>query len=238
MKKRQLYIYMILSTLLFTLAIFLYAFDHTVVFSQVEYIIFFIAYFINLFVLIYLYVNKDDEVSDKVFMFVDWIRFVSMSLMLLLIPFMYFISFPTVEQNSMLETLHPDDKVLVYHYNFEIERGDVVVAFVDDNLIVKRVAAVPGDLVTFEEDDQNGDYRIYINGKLYDYQWDENVEVSHRIFSISNDLDENGYVKDNEYILLGDNQNVSFDSWGFGTVNNEDIYGLVVYKIWPFGGIS
>jgi len=238
MKKQQLYIYMIVSTFLFTLAIFLYAFDQTVVFSKVEYIIFFIAYFINLFVLIYLYIHKDDDVSDKVFIFVDWIRFVSMSLMILLLPFMYFISFPTVEQNSMLDTLHPDDKVLVYHYNFEIERDDVVVAFVDDNLIVKRVAAVPGDLVTFEKDNQSGDYRIYINGKLYDYQWDEDVEVSHRMFSISNDLDENGYVKDNEYILLGDNQNVSFDSWGFGTVNSKDIYGLVVYKIWPFGGIS
>lgn len=238
MKKQRLYIYMALNILLLLTSIILFIFDRTVIFSNIEYVIFMIAFGIHSIVLAYFYFQIDNDLSDRVFMFADWVRFVSFSLMLLLLPIMFFVSFPTVQQDSMLETLHPNDKVLVYHYNFDIQRDDIVVAYVDGSLIVKRVAAVPGDHITFSDRDESGNYRIYINGKLYDYQWDDDYEVSHYQFAILNDLDDQGYVKDHQYILLGDNQNVSYDSWGFGTVDQDQIYGRVIYKLWPFGGIS
>lgn len=238
MKKQRLYIYMALDILLLLTSIILFIFDRTVIFSNIEYIIFMIAFGIHSIVLAYFYFQIDNDLSDRVFMFADWVRFVSFSLMLLLLPIMFFVSFPTVQQDSMLETLHPNDKVLVYHYNFDIQRDDIVVAYVDGSLIVKRVAAVPGDHITFSDRDESGNYRIYINGILYDYQWDDDYEVSHYQFAILNDLDDQGYVKDQQYILLGDNQNVSYDSWGFGTVDQDQIYGRVIYKLWPFGGIS
>lgn len=238
MKKQRLYIYMALDILLLLTSIILFIFDRTVIFSNIEYVIFMIAFGIHSIVLAYFYFQIDNDLSDRVFMFADWVRFVSFSLMLLLLPIMFFVSFPTVQQDSMLETLHPNDKVLVYHYNFDIQRDDIVVAYVDGSLIVKRVAAVPGDHITFSDRDESGNYRIYINGILYDYQWDDDYEVSHYQFAILNDLDDQGYVKDHQYILLGDNQNVSYDSWGFGTVDQDQIYGRVIYKLWPFGGIS
>lgn len=238
MKKQRLYIYMALDILLLLTSIILFIFDRTVIFSNIEYVIFMIAFGIHSIVLAYFYFQIDNDLSDRVFMFADWVRFVSFSLMLLLLPIMFFVSFPTVQQDSMLETLHPNDKVLVYHYNFDIQRDDIVVAYVDGSLIVKRVAAVPGDHITFSDRDESGNYRIYINGILYDYQWDDDYEVSHYQFAILNDLDDQGYVKDQQYILLGDNQNVSYDSWGFGTVDQDQIYGRVIYKLWPFGGIS
>lgn len=238
MKKQRLYIYMALDILLLLTSIILFIFDRTVIFSNIEYIIFMIAFGIHSIVLAYFYFQIDNDLSDRVFMFADWVRFVSFSLMLLLLPIMFFVSFPTVQQDSMLETLHPNDKVLVYHYNFDIQRDDIVVAYVDGSLIVKRVAAVPGDHITFSDRDESGNYRIYINGNLYDYQWDDDYEVSHYQFAILNDLDAQGYVKEHQYILLGDNQNVSYDSWGFGTVDQDQIYGRVIYKLWPFGGIS
>jgi len=44
-------------------------------------------------------------------------------------------------------------------------------------------------------------------------------------------------LKDNEYFVLGDNRNYSFDSRSWGSLQKAEIVGLVRLRLWPFNKV-
>ena len=46
------------------------------------------------------------------------------------------------------------------------------------------------------------------------------------------------YIGDDEYFLMGDNRDESYDSRRFGPVPEEDIVGKVWFRGWPFSRVS
>ena len=123
----------------------------------------------------------------------------------------------TVSGHSMDYTLEDGQKLWVNRLPWvSYERGDVVIARENGTPIVKRVIGVAGDRVQFVGDD------LYVNDKLVKepYVTDANYDK--------------GILKDvvtlgeDEYILLGDNRDVSNDSRYFGAVKGNSIKGKVV----------
>ena len=98
---------------------------------------------------------------------------------------------PTIKRNSY---------VFGYRIFTDIGRGDIVVFQRDNRINVKRVAAVPGDLV-------------YINDNNHSVFVNESKETATRVF----------IVPDGCYFVLGDNREDSFDSqyWDFPFINEE-----------------
>ena len=45
-------------------------------------------------------------------------------------------------------------------------------------------------------------------------------------------------MSNNKYIVLGDNRAVSYDSRRFGEIDRKDIYGHVLFRIYPFSQIN
>ena len=122
----------------------------------------------------------------------------------------------TVSGHSMDYTLEDGQKLWVNRLPWvSYERGDVVIARENGTPIVKRVIGVPGDRVQFVGDD------LYVNGQLIQEPYVTDVNYDKGM------LKEVISLGDDEYILLGDNRDVSNDSRYFGAVKSSSIKGKV-----------
>lgn len=124
-----------------------------------------------------------------------------------------------VNGESMESTLYDGDFVLVNKIGlwFGIDRFDIVVVKYEDDTIIKRVIGLPGETVKYASN------VLYIDEK----------EVKTPIeFEITDDFTMK--AGENEYIVLGDNRNVSKDSRVIGPVNRKNIKGKVKLVLFPF----
>ena len=114
------------------------------------------------------------------------------------------------------------------NFGLKFQRGDVVV-FSQNNEgdIVKRIIGLPGDSIRMV----GGEF--IINGKAADEQFETlNYEKK------DGDFIKNGgnsvTLKADEFFLVGDNRDLSFDSRSLGPINLKHIKGKVIVKILPF----
>lgn len=198
--------------------------------------------------IIFLSKKEDEDKHSRLLETFDWLGFTLQSFSIILILFMFFFFSSTVKQSSMYPTLQEGNIVIASQFNYEPARGDIVIISVDpikhpgetEKLLVKRIAAMPGDLVTFLESVQDGGYKILINGVIYRHDGTDYIArtTGNEIEAMTASLDENGYVKENQYLVFGDNEANSKDSRNLGAFDREDLIGHVILRLWPFGVIS
>jgi signal peptidase I len=136
-----------------------------------------------------------------------------------------------VQGTSMEPLLQDGERIVVnkFVYRFRpIERGDVVVFWYprDPSVsFVKRVVALPGDLVEI----RGGD--LVINGLPVKEPY---LPESFR------DHDSHGpvEVRKGYYFVLGDHRRSSNDSRSWGEVPEKYIYGRAVFRFWPLSKIG
>ncbi len=130
----------------------------------------------------------------------------------------YLLQLALIQGESMAPAYHHMQIVLVSKLSQNYSRGDVVVFRKDDigGLLIKRVAAVPGDEVQISKG------RLFVNGKTV-----ENLEL----------IDEAGRAEtmivlgEDQYFVLGDNVNQSIDSRSgkIGDISQTQILGRVIF---------
>ena len=152
----------------------------------------------------------------------------------------------------MFPNINIDDRVLVVKdeiIDYEYSIGDIVVFYAPQssiplstdllvsnlkiwNLItqsevndqatvyIKRIVGTPGDLINIES---NGS--IFVNDIELEIQNVKNTNNGD-IFDIK--------LSENEYFLVGDNRENSFDSRMFGPISRDRIIGKAYLKIYPF----
>ncbi len=152
-----------------------------------------------------------------------------------------------IPSESMVNTLHIDDRVLVnkLSYRFgDIERGDVVVferppgagGEIDD--FIKRVIALPGETVTLV----NG--QVFIDGVLLDEPYVEGVQTIPLTSAIisrgctNTPGPDRCTLADGWYFVMGDNRNSSVDSRSFGPIDEDTVVGRAFLKVWPLGDLG
>ncbi|MEY2976570.1 MAG: signal peptidase I [Prochlorotrichaceae cyanobacterium] len=139
-----------------------------------------------------------------------------------------------IPSGSMLPTLQINDRLIIdkvsYHF-VQPHRGDIVVfspteALREKNFkdaFIKRIIGLPGDTVEVA----NG--TVFVNGEALpenylqdypNYQWGPEV------------------VPPDQYLVLGDNRNNSFDSHLWGFVPRENIIGRAVVRFWPLNRLG
>ncbi len=151
-----------------------------------------------------------------------------------------------VRQVSMEPNLHEGQRVLVSrwgHWSLWLadvaqaadsqagagpalfERGQIVVfqpvAGPGDIPLIKRVIGLPGDEVLVR------DGQVWLNGERLDEPYLNGLPTGCRRYC--GPL----VVPPGHYFVMGDNRPNSFDSRGFGPVNQEQIIGRVVLRYWP-----
>ena len=138
-----------------------------------------------------------------------------------------------VDGRSMENTLNDKDNLIVdkISYRFkEPKRFDVIVfPYQKRNYFIKRIIGLPGETVNIDEDGN-----IFINGVLLEENYGKEKIKDPGIASRPIVLGEN------EYFVLGDNRNDSFDSRYFevGNVKKENIIGRAWLRIYPFNKIG
>lgn len=124
-----------------------------------------------------------------------------------------------VNGSSMEPTLYNNELVLINKIglNKGIDRYDIVVVKYENSTIIKRVIGLPYETVEYIND------TLYIDGEIVntkvDFEYTKDFKLT---------------AGKNEYIVLGDNRNISKDSRIIGPVKERDIIGKVDLVLFPF----
>lgn len=163
----------------------------------------------------------------------DYIRLAVYTIICLIVVYFvlsFIVQRTVVNGDSMYPALNDGESLMVNKLAYklgEVERFDVVVfphyneTKGEEVYYIKRVIGMPGELIQID----NG--LIYINGELlsesYGY-YDKDLPYYNGI------AEEEFYIGEDEYFVLGDNRNNSDDSRTIGCVNKDIIIGEAVYE--------
>ena len=129
---------------------------------------------------------------------------------------------------SMNGTLDSGD-IVISVKSSKMETGDVIAFYYNNNILVKRVMANPGDWVDIDKDGN-----VYVNNVLIEEPYldekaygETNIELPYQ-------------VPEGKIFVMGDNRSVSIDSrnTSIGCVAEEQIVGKIVFRVWPFTGLG
>lgn len=165
----------------------------------------------------------------------EWFEEIIMAVVAVVLVFAFLFRVVTVNGDSMLPNYEENDKLIISGMFYEIERGDVVVVVnVLEKPIIKRVIALPGQVVDIDNDTGT----VSVDGVALDESaYTENgITVSYG----SEMLEFPQTVPEGCVFVLGDNRSISQDSryLSVGMVDSRNILGKAELRIYPFDRIG
>ncbi len=167
----------------------------------------------------------------------EWMEAIAFALAIVVILFTFVFRVVSVSGGSMDSTLANGDRLLVNSMFYEPEQGDIVIVVKEteqtSDPIIKRVIACPGQTVRYD----SSTHVVYVDGQPLD----ESAYVDEdKNGGASAWLSEEVTLGEDEYIVMGDNRAISFDSRDqrLGAVSRDDILGEVLVRIYPFNSIG
>lgn len=131
-----------------------------------------------------------------------------------------------VSGDSMRPNLTDGEMLIVRKIGYKkdnIKRFDIVVIKEDNEEIIKRIIGLPGEHISYKNN------KLYVN--------DEIVKEDYKFYSTDDfNLEEIctcHKIPYGKYLVLGDNRPISKDSRIIGLVDEKDIFGEAIFRIWP-----
>lgn len=183
---------------------------------------------------------KDDASSDDEELFVtkkkdgflkeffEWTQAIAVAVVLALVINQFVFSVVEVQGASMEPTLNQSERLFVFKTFYKPKNKDIVIIKSEQlgKYIVKRVIATEGQII--DVDEETG--AVYVDGVLQEEPYikdDSNFYIGTTgIYPLE--------VPENHVFVMGDNRANSMDSRVLGVINNEEIMGKAVFRIWPF----
>lgn len=177
--------------------------------------------------------EEEFSLKDEI---VDVITYIGIAFFLVAILIQFVVQRDVVDGESMMNTLQDEDNILVDKLTYQFsdpQRFDVVLfpyGEGDEELcFIKRVIGLPGETVQIS---RSGD--IFIDGEfLEEYYGFEDIQQDKRYLAAD------GYtLQEDEYFVMGDNRNNSYDSRQIGGIKRDDIIGRAVFRIYPLKSLG
>lgn len=167
----------------------------------------------------------------------ELVEMVGITAAVVMLVFAFVVRLNVVDGNSMLNTLHNGEYLVVSDLCYTPEPGDIVIvhkldAFPYTDPIVKRVIAVGGQTVDIDF----STWTLTVDGEVVDesyrYVDDGMLLTAEYPFPIT--------VPENEIFVMGDNRNHSADSRQIEiqTIDERCIVGRAVARIFPLSEIT
>ena len=147
-----------------------------------------------------------------------------------------------VDGPSMYPTLHDGDSVILWELGYEPEPFDVIVfEYSPDVYYVKRVIGVPGQTVSYHQD------QLYIDGEPIEEPY---LDEGKLLVSYSGEFtwdftlqeicqfDPCDVIPEGYYLVLGDNRPHSKDSRHIGLISEDQILGKATWIQWPLSSFG
>ncbi|MDI2589692.1 signal peptidase I [Psychrobacillus sp. NEAU-3TGS] len=164
---------------------------------------------------------------------IEWLMSLAIGIIVVLVVRSFVATNYEVVGESMMPTLHDHDHVIISKLS-TIKRMDIIIFHSDEKEdYVKRVIGLPGDTITYENDE------LYINNQkieepfLSSYEAYINTETN---FTENFDLQKltgTKTVPPGKLFVLGDNRISSLDSRYFHFIDEKEVIGEVKLIYWP-----
>lgn len=130
--------------------------------------------------------------------------------------------------SSMSPTLTNGDIVAAMRYG-SYERGDIVAFYYNEQILVKRIIGLPGEMV-----DIDADGNVSIDGEPLDEPYLTEKSLGEC------DIELPYQVPEGRYFVMGDNRGVSSDSRSsqVGCIAEERIIGELIFTLWPLSELG
>ncbi len=159
----------------------------------------------------------------------EWVSMLIGALVTMVLVFAFLFRVVAVSGDSMENTLHSGDRLVLFTQFYRVERGDVVVIGRDgEGPYIKRVIALEGD--TIDINAENGS--VTLNGEVLDEPYVLGG------YTPAFGFDGPYTVKKGEIFAMGDNREWSLDCRELGPFCVDDIIGEAVFRLFPFSGFG
>lgn len=179
--------------------------------------------------------DKDNEGGGVASAF-EWLDSIVIALVAVIFIFTMLLGKVEVSGDSMLDTLHNGDQLIITGYNYTPTRGDIVIIaknasktelgrIYTNKPLVKRIVATEGQTVEIK------DGYLFVDG----VKQEENYA---RTLTVDNGFKGKQTVPEGCIFVLGDNRGDSADSRLIGFIPKQYVLGKVLCRIFPFDSIT
>lgn len=171
----------------------------------------------------------------------EWLETFLVALSAVVLVFTFLVKFVTVSGDSMRETFHSGDRLLITNVAYTPEAGDVVVVDVSHNLemlhyqqkgapYIKRVIATEGQTVNIDP----VNWKVYVDGKVLDEPYVFRINLANMNLGT---IKYPYTVPEGCVFVMGDNRNGSADSRMIEAIDTRYILGKVFFRLLPDSGV-